>query len=76
MNPAIISALPVILDLIQKGVPAVINLINWVVAIRKVAQQNAAWTPDQEDAFMQALIATATNPIYMTDEALAAQAKA
>jgi len=67
MNPAVIAAMPVILDLIAKGVPAVIQLINWVAAIRKVAQQSEAWTREMEDAFIASLIATASDPAYAVD---------
>jgi len=68
MNPAVIAALPIILDLIAKGVPAVVKLIEWIQAIRTVAQQSQAWTPEQEELFIKALIATATDPAYQLDQ--------
>ena len=67
MSPAVIAAMPLILDLISKGVPAVIQLINWVAAIRIIAQQSEAWTKEMEEAFIASLIATKNDPAYAVD---------
>jgi hypothetical protein len=75
MSPATLAAIPIIIQLIQAGVPAVVSLINWLQSIRTIAQQSSEWTPEMESAFMNSLIATISNPIYWTDEALAAKAK-
>lgn len=75
MNPAVLTAIPIVIDLVMKGVPAVVSLIQWLQSIRTIAQQSEAWTPQMETDFVNALLATVSNPIYWTDEAIAAKAK-
>lgn len=64
---AALLALPVILELISKLTPGFMHLLNWVVQVRALARQSAAWTPELEEAFIQSLIATKTNPAYQPD---------
>ena len=68
------AAVPVITSLIAQGVPYSVFLLRWLLAIRAIAQQNSEWTPEVEEKFVNALIASATNPIYATDESLASRA--
>ena len=65
--PAVIAALPTIFELIRLAVPGVQNLIQWVLAVRTTLQQNAAWTPELEEAFIASLVATKTDPAYQPD---------
>ena len=67
--PAVIAALPTVLELIRLAVPGVANLIAWVLAIRTTLQQSAAWTPALEEAFIASLVATKTDPAYQPDHA-------
>jgi hypothetical protein len=64
----IVTALPVILDLIAKLAPGFAHLINWVMAIRPILQQSEAWTPELQEAFLQALLKTKTDPAYQQDQ--------
>lgn len=57
---ALIAALPTI----SVGVT---HLIDWIGAVKKAAQQNAAWTPEMEQAFVNALLATKNDPAYQPD---------
>ena len=65
--PAIIAALPVIIDLIASLAPGFQHLITWVMAVRPVLQQDGAWTPELQEAFLQSLIKTKTDPAYQPD---------
>ena len=73
MNKNALAAIPVVLELIRTGVPAVIKLIEWLQAIRVIAQQNSEWLPEFEEKFIDALIATASDPKYVPDASLAAR---
>ena len=65
--PAIIAALPVIIDLIARLAPGFQHLITWVMAVRPILQQDGAWTPELQEAFLQSLIKTKTDPAYQPD---------
>ena len=65
--PAIIDALPVIIDLIARLAPGFQHLITWVMAVRPILQQDGAWTPELQEAFLQSLIKTKTDPAYQPD---------
>ena len=67
MNPAVIAAIPVVLDLITKLAPGFQHLINWIMGIRTVLAQDSAWTPELENAFIASLIATKTDAAYQPD---------
>ena len=64
---AILALLPGVIALIptiSSGVQSIIALVN---SIRKAAQQSGEWTPDLDRQFMDALIATATDPKWQSD---------
>jgi hypothetical protein len=67
MNPAVIAAIPVVLDLIAKLAPGFQHLISWIMGIRTVLAQDQAWTPELENAFIASLISTKTDPAYAPD---------
>ncbi len=64
---AALALLPTILEYIPKVEVGVESLIAWVQGLRAAAQQSAVWTPAQETAFLEALIATKTDPAYQPD---------
>lgn len=64
---AILAFLPTIIALIPlltKGVDEIIHLIS---LIRDAAKQNEEWTEELETAFLNALIATKTDPAWQPD---------
>ena len=65
--PQALAALPIILELIKLATPGFVHLINWVMALRVTLKQDAAWTPEFEEAFIAALVATKTDPAYIPD---------
>lgn len=64
---AALAALPNIMQLIGMGVPLVQHLITWVMGVRDMAKQSKEWTPELEQAFIDSLIATKTDPAYAPD---------
>ena len=72
MNPAVIAAIPVVLDLIAKMAPGFQHLIAWIMGVRTALSQDQAWSPELENAFIASLIATKTDPAYLPDAALTA----
>lgn len=70
---AALALLPTILEYIPKVETGVEQLIAWVKGVRAAAQQAAVWTPALETSFLEAILATKTDPAYQTDAALAGQ---
>jgi hypothetical protein len=71
--PALLLLLPQLIALIPTVTTGVGNLISFIAAIRTAAQQSSEWTPALEAAFVNAIIAKASNDnAWKTDAQLAA----
>ena len=68
--PALLLLLPQIIALLPTVTTGVQYLIQWIASIRGAAQQSGIWTPELETAFLDALLATATDPAYQPDSAV------
>jgi len=64
---SILALLPSIIALIPSLTVGVEKIITLVMSIRAAAQQSQEWTPALEAAFLEALVATKTNPAYKQD---------
>lgn len=65
---AILALLPGILSMLPTITTGVEKLVALIGSIRGAAQQSGEWTPDLESAFLNALLATKTDPAYQPDK--------
>lgn len=45
------------------------HLINWIGSLRAAAKQTREWTEELETAFLEALLASRTDPAWQLDPA-------
>jgi len=64
---AILALLPGILSLLPTIVTGAEKIIALIGSIRAASQQSGEWTPELEAAFLNALLATKTDPAYQSD---------
>lgn len=70
--PAVLLALPTILQLIPVVTTGIESLMAFVTATRTAAQQSGDWTPELEKQFVDSLIAKASSPAWKTDAQIVA----
>jgi hypothetical protein len=65
--PASLAIIAQILPLLPTIAGDVSALIKWIASIRAAATQSAQWTPELEAAFVNSLIALASDPAWQPD---------